>query len=153
VRLFRIQRTHRLPISVAAAWDFFSNPTNLADITPPLLRLRVVSEPPERIYEGMIISYRLRIFAIGVSWVTEITTVQEPILFVDEQRFGPYKFWHHQHRFRAVDGGVEVTDLINYGMPFGPFGRIAQGLFVGRDLERIFDFRKKALEDRFGVIS
>ena len=82
---------------------------------------------------GMIISYRIHpIFRLRLSWVTEITHVQEPHSFVDEQRFGPYKFWHHQHRFREVPGGVEIRDIVNYALPFGPLGRIAHSTVVGR---------------------
>lgn len=135
------------------AWAFFSNPLNLGDITPPALGLKVVEGGGEFMRPGMIISYRIHpIFRLRLSWVTEITHVQEPHSFVDEQRFGPYKFWHHQHRFREVPGGVEIRDIVNYALPFGPLGRIAHSTVVSRNLTRIFDYRHKVLEDRFGVL-
>lgn len=123
------------------------------DITPPTLGLRVIDGGGVRMHPGMIISYRLHpFFKVRLSWVTEITHVKEPLLFVDEQRFGPYKFWHHQHLFEEVPGGVEVRDIVNYALPFGPLGRIAHSVAVGHNLQRIYDFRRKVLEDRFGVL-
>ncbi len=153
MRLYVIDRVQRLPISVDRAWRFFSNPLNLGDLTPPMLGLRVIDGGGERLRPGMIITYRLHpFFGLRLSWVTEITHVKESQYFVDEQRFGPYKFWHHQHRFGEVPGGIEMRDIVNYGLPFGPLGRVAHSTVVGRNLHRIFDFRRKVLEDRFGVL-
>jgi len=102
---------------------------------------------------GMIVTYSIRpLLGIPVRWVTEITHVQEPNLFVDEQRFGPYRFWHHQHHFREVDGGIEVEDLVHYGLPFGGIGRFLGGSHVRRQLAGIFSFRKTFLEGMFGAM-
>ena len=151
MKLYRLERSQTLPISVELAWSFFSDPRNLSEITPPSLGLRVTSDLPDRMHEGMIISYRLHpLFGVRLSWVTEITHVDEPTAFVDEQRFGPYRFWHHLHTFTSVDEGVEVRDLVSYGLPFGPVGRVCHGALVRSNLDRIFDFRGKILEDRFG---
>ncbi len=101
-------------------------------------------------YAGQIIRYKLQIFSFWtVSWVSEITHVQEPDFFVDDQLFGPYALWHHQHRFRTVPGGVEMTDEIHYAIPFGWLGRLANWLFVGREVNAIFEFRYHALEQFF----
>jgi len=102
---------------------------------------------------GMIVTYSIRpLLGIPVHWVTEITHVREPNLFVDEQRFGPYRFWHHQHHFREVDGGVEMEDLVHYGLPFGGIGRLLGGSHVRRQLAGIFSFRKTFLEETFGTM-
>ena len=96
-------------------------------------------------YEGQIITYRIRVApAVKVTWVTEIKCVDEGRSFVDEQRFGPYKFWHHRHSFEAVDGGVLMRDKVHYALPFGIFGAIAHGIFVRRKVERIFRSRRRS---------
>ena len=154
MKLYRLLRTQKLPLSVNEAWDFFSNPRNLALITPPSLGFKVTSDEPQKIYQGMIVTYTVMPFLnYPVQWVTEITHMEERRIFVDEQRFGPYKFWHHQHIFEEIEGGVEVTDLIHYALPYGPLGRIAHGLIVKHQLEHIFEFRRNYLEKRFGKIS
>lgn len=140
-----------LPITIARGWEFFSNPANLALITPPELGLEVTSELPERVYPGMIVTYRVRpLFNIPLRWVTEITHVREPYLFVDEQRSGPYRFWHHKHFLREADGGIIVEDLVHYALPFGPLGNFMQPLVVRGQLDRIFDFREAYLKEHFG---
>lgn len=154
MKLERLHALCHLPIPVSEAWDFFSDPRNLERITPPSLGIRITSDLPPRMHPGMLITYTIRAFpGIRVPWVTEITHVLEPRLFVDEQRFGPYRFWHHQHHFREVDGGTAVEDLVHYAPPFGPAGRIFGGGFVRRQLAGIFSFRSRYLEDRFGRLS
>jgi ligand-binding SRPBCC domain-containing protein len=139
-----------LPISSAQAWEFFSSSANLNVITPPGLGFRIVHCPTEKIHEGQIIEYRVKIVpGVWVPWVTEIKGVDEGRSFIDEQRFGPYKFWHHRHTFEPIDGGVKLTDRVHYALPFGPLGSIAHALFVRRKMEWIFRFRRAALERRF----
>lgn len=151
MKLYSLHRTQKLPLSVNAAWDFFSNPRNLALITPPSLGLKVTSDVPPRMYQGMIVTYTVTpLLNYPVRWVTEITHMDEGRMFVDEQRFGPYKFWHHQHIFEETEGGVEITDLIHYALPFGPLGRIVHSLVVKRQLDEIFEFRRTYLEEKFG---
>jgi len=154
MKLYRLHRTQKLPLSLNEAWDFFSNPRNLALITPPSLGFKVTSEVPPRMYQGMIVTYTVTpLLNYPVRWVTEITHVDEGRMFVDEQRFGPYRFWHHQHLFEETEGGVEVTDLIHYALPLGPLGRIAHSLIVKRQLDEIFEFRRKYLKEKFGEIA
>jgi ligand-binding SRPBCC domain-containing protein len=146
-----LSREQFLPVSPEEAWDFFSSPRNLDSITPPDLGFRIVHCPAEKMHEGQIIEYRVKILpAVWVPWVTEIKGVDEGRSFIDEQRFGPYKFWHHLHAFEAVEGGVKVHDLVHYIMPLGPLGSIAHLLFARRKLQRIFDFRREEMEQRFG---
>ena len=148
---FRLDATQQLPIEVDAAWAFFSNPRNLEEITPPELHLVVENELPERMHAGALIYYRVRpLLGIPFHWVTEITHVEEGRFFVDEQRFGPYRFWHHQHRFLPIEGGVEMRDVVHYKLPFGPLSFLADSFVVSRQLERIFSYREEALARRFG---
>ena len=140
-----------LPISIGEAWDFFSSPRNLDEITPDDLGFQIRYCPGEMMYEGQIITYRVKIApGIWVPWVTEIKAVDEGKAFVDEQRAGPYRFWHHRHAFEETDGGVKMTDLVHYALPFGPIGGIAHAIFVRKKLEWIFEFRKKLLAEKFG---
>jgi len=146
-----VKEVQRLPISLPEAWRFFSDPRNLPRITPPSLGLEVTSDFPGEMYPGMILTYRVRpIPWVPVGWVTEITHVREPFLFVDEQRFGPYRFWHHEHHFREVPGGVEMEDIVHYALPFGTIGKVFGGPLVRRRLEQIFAFRRRFLAREFG---
>ena len=126
MNLHVLEREQRLPIPLDQAWDFFSNPRNLSRITPPDMGFELLSTPPERMHAGMLVIYRVRpLLHVPITWVTEITHVDEPHRFVDEQRFGPYRFWHHQHLFRPIPGGVEMSDIVHYALP--PGGGIARG--------------------------
>ena len=99
----------------------------------------------------MIIAYKVKsLMKIPINWVTEITHVDEGRFFVDEQRFGPYRFWHHQHHFHEIEGGVEMHDIVHYKLLLGPLSFIADRLIVRRQLDNIFTFRKEVLERRFG---
>ncbi len=135
-------------MSLTHCWEFFSNPRNLSRITPPELGFRVQSELPAKIYPGLMIEYKVSpLLGIPLSWLTEIVQVEEPHHFVDEQRVGPYRLWHHEHFFRELAGGeVEMSDLIHYVPPFGPFGAVINALAIRPRLARIFDFRAEALE-------
>jgi ligand-binding SRPBCC domain-containing protein len=151
MKIYNLTRTQFLPITLDEAWAFFSSPANLSKITPAQLGFKIlyISGGPKA-YAGQLIHYRIKVLpAIRVHWVTEITQVNEPFHFIDEQRFGPYSFWHHQHHFRKVNGGVEIMDEVNYALPFGPIGHFAHWLFVGRQVNAIFDFRFNVLQQFF----
>lgn len=151
MKIHRLEQRQFLPIPLEEAWAFFSAPSNLDAITPDDLGFRITSPVVERMHEGQIITYQVKIApCLWVPWVTEIKAVDEGHSFIDEQRFGPYRFWHHRHHFDACEGGVMMTDLVHYGLPFGPLGAIAHVLFVRRKLEWIFAFRRRVLEERFG---
>jgi len=147
-----LQRTQVLPISINEAWDFFSNPKNLKVITPEFMRFDITSVSKDsRMYPGMIITYIVSpIMNIPFNWVTEITHVNEPHYFVDNQKSGPFKFWHHQHFFKEVPSGVEMTDIVNYAAPFDPISRPIEKTIVRQRVEMIFDFRYKKLNEMFG---
>ncbi len=137
---------------MATVWDFISSPANLKLITPDYMGFDITSEQlPERIYPGMIITYKVSpLFGFKMNWVTEITHVSEGQYFVDEQRAGPYRIWHHQHRIQAVKEGVLMTDLVTYSPPMGFMGALANRLLISKKLEEIFDYRKETLIQIFG---
>ena len=147
---FELERIQTLPVTVDQAWSFFSDPGNLARITPPSMKFCITSGPQARTYAGQIMSYTVRpLLGISMDWTTEITHVSEPDFFVDEQRFGPYRFWHHQHFFREVESGTEVRDLIHYLLHHDQLAWLVNRLIVAPRLKRIFDYRSKALQDIF----
>ncbi len=151
MRLHRLEADQFLPISLDEAWRFFSDPSNLPAITPPWLNLTPTSRLPTEIHPGFIVTYDVAPFpGVRVLWVTEITHVVDHVLFVDEQRAGPYRFWHHQHHFRAVAGGTEMQDVIHYALPFGLAGDILGRGTVQQKVEGIFDYRREALKHLFG---
>jgi len=149
-----LHQTQKIPSSIENVWDFISSPRNLKIITPEYMGFDIViKELPEKMYPGMIIAYDVRPLAgIKMRWVSEITHLKEFKYFVDEQRVGPYKMWHHQHHITPADGGVLMRDIVNYQVPFGIFGNIANALFIKRQLDGIFRFRTKRLEEIFGRI-
>lgn len=148
----KITRIQHLNISIGQAWDFFSSPHNLAGITPAWLDFKVMSETPEKMYEGMIIQYNVHPFLhMPLWWVTEITHVGEPYFFVDEQRKGPYAMWHHEHHFKEDKNGVLMTDIVHYMLPFPTVTQPLLGSVVRKKLSRIFDFRFKKLEAIFNT--
>ncbi len=151
--LYTLIQEQSLPISRDEAWEFFSTPRNLNEITPPEMGFEIINDPGEKMFEGQIIAYRIRLLPlVHVSWVTEIKAVEVGRSFIDEQRFGPYKFWHHRHTFEDVPGGVLMRDSVYYGLSFGPFGAIAHAGFVRRKLESIFRSRREILAHRFGKL-
>ncbi len=153
MKVYTLEAVQKLPITVKEAWDFLSNPRNLSKITPEYMNFCITSDfLPEKIYPGLIITYTVCPFPnVPITWVTEITHVNEPYFFVDEQRFGPYRMWHHEHMIREIPNGVEMIDKIHYVLPFGPLGNIARELFVKKQLDGIFSYRQKVLDEMFGV--
>ena len=150
MRISQIKFKQILPISLDKSWDFFSNPYNLSKITPPWLNLKVTSDPADKMYAGMIITYKVYLFlGIPFSWVTEITQVKEKNFFIDEQRFGPYKFWHHQHHFRETNTGVEMEDIVTYILPFDTLTRPVNTLIIGKKVKEIFEYREEVLSKLF----
>lgn len=147
-----IKTVQKIPISLEEAWAFFSNPANLQAITPSNMGFKVISKHHgEKMYAGQIIEYTVKpVLGIPLYWMTEITQVKDKEYFIDEQRFGPYKLWHHQHHFKAIEGGVEMTDIVHYKNPLGVLGNLANKLFVKKKLDNIFEFRRIKTEELFG---
>ncbi|MES1225949.1 MAG: SRPBCC family protein [Bacteroidota bacterium] len=151
-KVYSLKAIQQIPVSIDAAWDFFSNPVNLQAITPSTMDFQVISKHTgDRVYAGQIIEYKLKpLLNISIYWMTEITHVEDKKYFIDEQRFGPYSLWHHQHHFKDIAGGVEMTDIVHYKIPYWFFGDIAHSLFVKKQLNSIFDYRFKKVEELFG---
>ena len=139
-----------LPIGLDLAWDFFSSPKNLNEITPNDMVFKITSDVPEKMYEGLFITYKISPFlGIQLDWCTEITHVKDRQFFVDEQRKGPYNIWHHEHHFKEAPGGVLMTDKLYYDIGKSVFGWIAGKLFVHKKVKAIFEYRYKQLEELF----
>ncbi len=149
---FSLKTVQLIPVDIDTAWEFFSNPANLQAITPKNLGFKILSKHHgDKMYPGQIIEYKVSpVLGIPMYWMTEITHVKDKEFFVDEQRFGPYQLWHHQHHFKIVEGGVEMTDIVHYRNPLGFLGNIANTLFVKAQLKQIFEFRFKVVEELFG---
>jgi len=148
--MYQLKRQQLVKTDMATCWDFFSSPGTLQKITPKYMGFDVLTEVPEKMYEGLMIEYRVRpLLGIPMNWITEITHVKEHQFFVDEQRKGPYRIWHHEHHFETVDNGVLMSDIVSYELPFGILGKIAHPILVQRKLNEIFDFRFEIVEEIF----
>ena len=135
---------------MATCWDFFSDPKNLSKITPQSMGFIVRTELPDKMYEGLMIEYTVRpMLGIPMNWITEIKTVKNHSFFVDEQRKGPYRIWHHEHHFKEVEGGVEMTDIVSYELPLGFLGRLMHPILVKNKLKEIFDYRRQKVDELF----
>lgn len=151
MNLFRFEEEQTIPATLERVWDFFSSPANLKVITPPYMGFDILTPVPDRMEPGTIIAYTVRpLWGIPMLWVTEITHVEPLRFFVDEQRFGPYRFWHHRHTFTPVDGGVRMTDLVYYALPVPVIDRIINRLLVRPRIEEIFAFRRRKIIELFG---
>ena len=150
--VYTLHQTLTIPSTIEKVWDFISSPDNLKKITPDYMGFDITTKNlPKKMYPGMIVSYKVSPFlGIKMTWVTEITQVRELKYFVDEQRVGPYKMWHHQHFIEPVEGGVLMTDIVDYQPPFGILGAIANQLIIKSQLNEIFSFRTKQLEAYIG---
>jgi ligand-binding SRPBCC domain-containing protein len=140
-----------LPLDIDKAWDFFSSPRNLAKITPKHMGFIITSNfNDEKMYPGMLITYKVSpLFGIQMDWCTEITHVIDKKYFVDEQRFGPYSMWHHQHHFKAIEGGIEMIDIVNYAVPMGILGRLMNSVMISKEIDKIFTYREKKVAQLF----
>ena len=131
-------------------WKFISSPKNLSKITPRYMDFKIQTEIPNEMYEGLIISYTVKpILGIKMNWVTEITHIKDKKYFVDEQRKGPYKMWHHEHILLETDNGIIMKDIISYIPPFGILGKILNKLFIKRQVSEIFNYRTEVLKKIF----
>ncbi len=145
--IYQLERKQTVSLGIEECWRFFSDPRNLRKITPPEMNFRIKGELPPEVYPGLMIEYTVSpLLGIPLTWLTEIVQVEAPHRFVDEQRVGPYRIWHHEHFFREISGGVtEVRDLVTYVPPLGPLGGVLNKFLIRPQLERIFDYRKAQL--------
>lgn len=149
--IYTLEASQELDISLSLAWDYFSSPSNLSKITPPEMGFNITSKVDRKAYQGQIITYKVSpVSFVKTNWVTEITAVKEQEYFIDEQRFGPYSMWHHEHFFESLPNGKTLMkDKISYKIPFGFLGTIAQNLFIKKQLQSIFEYREEVLDTIF----
>jgi ligand-binding SRPBCC domain-containing protein len=148
--MYQLRRTQFVATDLQTCWNFFSSPKNLKEITPDYMGFDVLVELPEKMYEGLMIEYTVKpLLGLPMKWITEIKYVHDLKFFVDEQRKGPYKIWHHEHHFKEVNGGVEMTDIVSYEIPFGFIGRWMHPIIVKKKLNEIFEYRFKRVDEIF----
>jgi len=146
----RFEFVQFVPSSLDVVWEFFSSPSNLSKITPPEMGFTITSPVQPEMYPGMFITYKVSpAFGIKLNWVTEITQIRKHEFFIDEQRRGPYSIWHHEHHFKAVEGGVEMRDILYYRVPFGFIGKLVNYVFVKKKVKQIFTFREQRIKELF----
>ena len=150
---YQLRHVQRVPARLDDVFAFFSDPENLETLTPPWLGFRILGASDSPVRLGTRIRYRLRLNGIPLRWESVISEYEPWRMFADEQVRGPYRFWYHRHLFRAVDGGVEVEDLVEYELPLGVLGRIAHAVLVRRQLRQIFEFRQQRMRERFGELA
>ena len=150
-KVYSFKTVQKIPVSLEEAWNYFSDPKNLSTITPDNMGFKTISKfQGDKMYAGQVIEYKVSpLLGIPLYWMTEIIHVEEKKYFVDEQRYGPYSMWHHQHHFKAIDGGVEMTDIVHYKLPLWFLGDIANTLLVKKKLKNIFEYRFKKIEELF----
>lgn len=140
-----------VPTPLDKVWEYFATPANLNDMTPSDMNFEITHGGEGDMFQGQLIAYRVQIMPLVKSrWLTEISHIKEKEYFVDEQRIGPYRFWYHEHRFKAVEGGTLISDQVTYALPFGPLGDLVNALWVGPRLKSIFDFRSNKTAEIFG---
>lgn len=150
MKIYHLQKKQLLNASIEKVWEFLSSPANLNEITPKDLKFEITSDLPNKIYTGEIITYKIEVIPfIKFTWVTEIKAVETNHYFIDEQRFGPYKFWYHQHKIEQQDDKTMMYDIIHYALPFGILGQIMHKLFIKSKLEKIFNYRFEYFDRKF----
>ncbi|WP_115463134.1 SRPBCC family protein [Winogradskyella aurantiaca] len=153
MKIYTLHKKQQLPISKQEAWDFLSNPKNLSVITPPEMKMTIVSGAERPMYAGQLLEYSISpLPGFKTKWVSEITQYVEGDYFVDIQLYGPYALWHHKHFINEIKNGVELEDLIHYKVPLGWLGQLAHPILVGPKLEAIFDYRRQQLEQHFCIL-
>ncbi|WP_439182384.1 SRPBCC family protein [Carboxylicivirga taeanensis] len=148
---YQFKRQQIIPASRQDVWDFIASPVNLKKITPPSMGFDILNpDLPDKMYEGMIIHYQVKPMKFyATRWVTEITHIQPGHYFVDEQRMGPYRMWHHQHWVTEHEQGALMTDIISYQPPLGWIGQLANAVLIKGRLQDIFNFREKAIREQW----
>jgi ligand-binding SRPBCC domain-containing protein len=147
-----IKMIQKIPAPVGEVWELFSQSANLLQLTPARMAIKIISAPDDRpIYPGQIIEYTIKpLWGVPVRWITEIREVEAEKFFMDKQLKGPYRLWEHQHFFKEIEGGVEMTDLVHYAIPFGLLGKMTNSILVKKKLQQIFEYRFQKVETIFG---
>lgn len=149
MKIYTLKRSQMVGKDIEEVFDFFKRPENLSKLTPSFLDFKILTPSPIHMEKGRLIDYSIRLVGIRHRWTTLITEYDAPGRFVDEQIRGPYSFWHHTHIFEQCEEGTKITDEVRYAIGFGFFGRMANWLFVRRQLESIFKFREQVIKNYF----
>jgi len=149
MKTFEINMKQYINKPLEVVFEFFSKPENLEMITPKSLSFNILTPTPVKMEKGSLIDYTIRLFGVPIHWRTLISDYEPPFRFVDQQIKGPYTFWHHTHTFRLVEGGVEIIDQVKYSLPLGWLGTLAHAIWVRKDLEKIFEYRKTVIQHYF----
>jgi ligand-binding SRPBCC domain-containing protein len=150
MKVYKKETVQHINASLEECWTFFSSPSNLQKITPKTMGFEITDFDNQSMYAGQIIQYKISpLLGLKLNWVTEITKVKDKMYFIDEQRFGPYSFWHHKHFFEVTSSGVKMTDVVHYALPLGFLGRIVNALIVKNKLNEIFDYRFQKVNGLF----
>ena len=153
MKTYNLEFEQFIDLPIEDVFDFFSKPENLSLITPPRLRFDILTPTPLEMKEGQLIDYSLKIlYLIKLHWRTLITDYQKPYKFIDQQIKGPYTLWHHTHTFEEKDGGTLIKDNLKYVIPFGWIGRAIHFIYIKHDINGIFQYRHKILNDIFSEI-
>jgi ligand-binding SRPBCC domain-containing protein len=143
MRIHLLERSQRVEVPAERAFAFYADAANLEPLTPPWLHFHLLNEQPLTLETGALLNYRLRLHGVPIRWQTRIETWEPPHRFRDTQARGPYALWEHSHEFEPVgEAATVIHDQVRYALPLGPLGELAHRLFVRRDLERIFDYRR-----------
>ena len=150
MKVYKKETVQHINASLNECWEFFSSPINLQKITPASMGFEITDFDNRSMYAGQIIQYKISpLLGLKLNWTTEITQVKDKAYFIDDQRFGPYSFWHHKHFFEVTPNGVKMTDVVHYALPFGFLGRIVNALIVSNKLKEIFDYRELKVNQLF----
>lgn len=149
--IYQLKSEQIIDASLDKVWDYFSQPQNLNNLTPNNMAFKITSGEPPRMYAGQIISYQIEVLPkIKQAWVTEITHVNNQKMFVDEQRFGPYVMWHHEHHFKELENGkVQMNDIVSFKLPLGLIGRLFAGRMIRNRVTQIFEYRETRVNEIF----
>ncbi len=150
MRVYTLRRRQFIPRPIDRVFAFFQAPENLGKITPSSMRFTILTPLPFSIHKGRLIDYIIRLSGVPMHWRTLISEYQPPNMFVDEQLKGPYLMWHHTHAFMEVGGGTMMTDRVRYVLPFGIIGDLVHRIYIRKQLEYIFDYRREVLARLFG---
>jgi len=151
MKIYHLHFKQELRLSMQEAWDFFSSPFFLNEITPSFFHVDITSPVPSKIYAGLMIRYRMKaVFGLPMSWLSEVSQCEEPKRFVYQQAVGPFKFWSHEVALTASERGILVEDVVFYAMPLGWLGTFFHFLLIGGKLQQIFMTRAQRLETRWG---
>ena len=149
MKIYELNKTQYIKRSIEEVFSFFEKAENLALITPEKLAFKILTPTPIVMVKGTLIDYTIRLMGFPVHWRTLITKYNPPYEFVDEQIKGPYLFWHHTHTFKAVNGGSEIKDKVKYSIPMGYLGQFIHKIWIKKDLEKIFEYRKAVIDKLF----